>query len=94
MEASAVVSDTSHGLRPGRLLGFDSAGQQEGEPKEGENCSHDSLRKKVGWNHCVSPLAGPRRIDWHLEACQKLAYRCFKAQVIMFMATLAFVGPV
>ena len=41
MEAGAVVSDTSHGLGPGRLLGFDSAGQQEGEPKEGENCSHD-----------------------------------------------------
>jgi len=61
MEAGAVVTDTSHGLSPGRLLGFDSAGQQEGEPKEGENCSHDSLRKKVGWEPLRIPACGAQK---------------------------------
>jgi hypothetical protein len=28
-------------------LGCDSAGEQEGEPQEGEDCSHDSLRKNL-----------------------------------------------
>jgi len=48
VKAGAVVPDARDGLRPGRLLSCGSAGEQKAEPKEGENCSHDVPRRKVG----------------------------------------------